>query len=38
MHEAELFLNNRSLGRKKKGAYEYRLRWDSVLYEPGTLR
>lgn len=36
--EAELFLNNRSLGRKKKGAYEYRLRWDSVLYEPGTLR
>ncbi len=36
--EAELFLNNRSLGRKKKGAYEYRLRWDSVVYEPGTLR
>lgn len=36
--EAELFLNNRSLGRKKKGQYEYRLRWDSVLYEPGTLR
>ncbi|HEY1201513.1 MAG TPA: DUF4982 domain-containing protein [Niastella sp.] len=36
--EAELFLNNRSLGRKKKGQYEYRLRWDSVIYEPGTLR
>jgi beta-galactosidase len=36
--EAELFLNNKSLGRKKKGAYEYRLRWDSVIYEPGTLR
>ncbi|MCS3799596.1 beta-galactosidase GalB [Niastella sp. OAS944] len=36
--EAELFLNNRSLGRKKKGPYEYRLRWDSVIYEPGTLR
>lgn len=36
--EAELFLNNRSLGRKKKGWYEYRLRWDSVVYEPGTLR
>jgi beta-galactosidase len=36
--EAELFLNNRSLGRKKRGAYEYRLRWDSVLYEPGLLR
>jgi beta-galactosidase len=36
--EAELFLNGRSLGRKKKGLYEYRLRWDSVLYEPGELR
>lgn len=35
--EVELFLNNRSLGRKKKGMFEYRLRWDSVLYEPGTL-
>ncbi|MBO9204420.1 MULTISPECIES: beta-galactosidase GalB [Niastella] len=36
--EAELFLNNQSLGRKKKGPYEYRLRWDSVVYKPGTLR
>jgi beta-galactosidase len=36
--EAELFLNGRSLGRKKKGALEYRLRWDDVLYEPGELR
>jgi beta-galactosidase len=36
--EGELFLNNRSLGRKKKGQYEYRLRWDSVIFEPGTLR
>jgi beta-galactosidase len=36
--EAELFLNNRSLGRKKKGPYEYRLRWDSVIFKPGTLR
>jgi beta-galactosidase len=35
--EAELFLNGRSLGRKAKGAYEYRLRWDEVVYEPGTL-
>ncbi|AOS43936.1 Beta-galactosidase [Lacunisphaera limnophila] len=35
--EAELFLNGRSLGRKKKGAYEYRLRWDDVVYEPGQL-
>ena len=37
-NEAELFLNNRSLGRKKKGEYEYRLRWDSVTYEPGELK
>lgn len=35
--EAELFLNGRSLGRKKKGPYEYRLRWDDVVYEPGKL-
>jgi beta-galactosidase len=35
--EAELFLNGRSLGRKKKNAHEYRLRWDDVVYEPGTL-
>ena len=34
---AELFLNGRSLGRKFKGQYEYRLRWDEVVYEPGTL-
>jgi beta-galactosidase len=37
-NEAELFLNGKSLGRKKKGAYEYRLRWDDVVYEPGTLK
>jgi beta-galactosidase len=36
--EAELFLNGRSLGRKKKGQYEYRLRWDDAVYEPGELR
>jgi len=36
--EAELFLNGKSLGRKNKGQYEYRLRWDNVQYEPGTLR
>ena len=35
--EAELFLNGKSLGRKTKGAYEYRLRWDDVVYEPGKL-
>ncbi|HTV39886.1 MAG TPA: beta-galactosidase GalB [Candidatus Sulfotelmatobacter sp.] len=36
--EAELFLNGKSLGRKKKGQYEYRLRWDDVAYEPGELK
>jgi beta-galactosidase len=36
--EAELFLNGKSLGRKKKGKYEYRLRWDDVKYEPGELK
>jgi len=36
--EAELFLNGRSLGTKKKAQYEYRLRWDDVKYEPGTLK
>jgi len=35
--EAELFLNGRSLGRRKKGRFEYRLRWDEVRYEPGEL-
>jgi beta-galactosidase len=36
--EAELFLNGKSLGRKKKAEFEYRLRWDDVVYEPGELR
>ncbi|WP_114778522.1 beta-galactosidase GalB [Botryobacter ruber] len=36
--EAELFLNGKSLGRKKKGQYEYRLRWDDVQYTPGELK
>lgn len=35
--EAELFLNGKSLGRKKKGGLEYRLRWDDVKYEAGEL-
>ena len=35
--EAELFLDGESQGRKKKGSYEYRLRWDDVVYRPGTL-
>lgn len=36
--EAELFLNGQSLGRKKRGPYEYRFRWDDVVYAPGELR
>lgn len=36
--EVELFLNGRSLGRKKKAAFEYRLRWDEVKYEPGMVK
>ncbi len=35
--EAELFLNGVSLGRKKKAPLTYRLRWDEVVYAPGTL-
>jgi beta-galactosidase len=36
--EAELFVNGASQGRKKKNPYEYRLRWDYVTYQPGTVR
>ena len=36
--EAELFLNGQSLGRRKKGEFQYRLRWDDVIYQPGELR
>jgi beta-galactosidase len=36
--EAELFLNGKSLGRKKKGQFEYRLHWDDVVYQPGELK
>jgi beta-galactosidase len=36
--EAELFLNGKSLGRKKKQPFEYRLRWNEVKYEPGELK
>jgi beta-galactosidase len=36
--EAELFLNDKSLGRKKKEKFQYRIRWDDVVYEPGTLK
>ncbi|MFN8241208.1 MAG: beta-galactosidase GalB [Bacteroidales bacterium] len=36
--EAELFLNGKSMGRKTKGQYEYRLRWDDIVYQPGELK
>ncbi len=35
---AELFLNGKSLGLKKKGPYEYRLVWNDVVYQPGELK
>jgi beta-galactosidase len=36
--EAELFLNGKSLGRKKKEPLQYRIRWDDAVYEPGELK
>jgi beta-galactosidase len=35
--EAELFVNGVSAGRKQKGQYDYRLRWDNVTYTPGSI-
>lgn len=35
--EAELFVNGKSQGRRKKAPYAYRLRWDQVRYEPGEV-
>lgn len=36
--EAELFVNGKSLGRKKMGESKYRLRWDDVEYAPGEVK
>ncbi|MYN06803.1 beta-galactosidase GalB [Pseudoduganella aquatica] len=36
--EAELFVNGKSQGRKKRTEFEYRLRWDLVTYEPGEVK
>lgn len=37
--EAELFLNGKSLGRKKKTpSKDFRLVWDQVIYTPGELK
>jgi len=35
--EAELFVNGKSAGRIKRGQYEYRFRWDKVVYQPGNV-
>ncbi len=35
---AELFLNGKSLGKKTKGKFEYRLRWENVVYQPGEVK
>lgn len=35
--QAELFLNNQSLGVKTRGEGEYRFRFDDVVYQPGEL-
>ena len=36
--EVELFLNGKSLGKKKKAPNEFRMRWDNVVYESGELK
>ena len=36
--EVELFVNNVSQGRIKKGASSYRFRFDKVVYQPGNVR
>lgn len=36
--DAELFLNGKSLGRKTKAKYQYRLAWPGVKYQPGELK
>lgn len=36
--EAELFINGKSQGRRKKAPFEYRIRWDYAVYEPGEVR
>lgn len=36
--EAELFLNGKSLGKRKKAQFEYRFQWDDVVYKPGELK
>ncbi|MGH8023754.1 MAG: DUF4982 domain-containing protein, partial [Limisphaerales bacterium] len=35
---AQLFLNGKSLGLKKKGRYQYRLWWTNVVFHPGVIK
>lgn len=35
---AELFVNGESQGKKKKGLGEYRLKWNNVIYQPGSIK
>jgi len=35
---AELFVNGKSMGKKKKKAGEYRLKWNDVIYKPGGIK
>ncbi|KAL2213202.1 glycoside hydrolase [Sarocladium strictum] len=35
--EAELFVNGKSQGRQTREEYEYRFRWDEVVYKPGKV-
>ena len=36
--EVELFLNGKSLGKKRKEQYQYRFKWEDVIYVPGELK
>lgn len=35
---AELFVNGKSLGKKEKKSGEYRLKWENVRYQPGSIK
>jgi len=35
---AELFVNGKSQGKKEKGKGQYRLKWEDVVYQPGSIK
>jgi len=35
---AELFVNGKSFGKKQKQAGEFRLKWNEVVYQPGSIK